>query len=440
MEPTARTAVLSPSYIRKSELSIPKMFRDLSAVGIIFISILPEASSRYIFAPLFVLWVLFAAISNIRAFNRSFVTPNIKSYSVYIWLLTYFIFYITGYMQGADVGRLLNYMRLGFSMLLFNYYLEANDLKAVKKLTIFSLVFIVLTCITTLRGLALDPMAARVLATGREELMQGLEGLAIGSFGFVYGLVFAAVAILGSIKAGTLEKHKIIFTALIALFVYTIFSAAFMMALLLLAVSVVLLLLNIKKTSYLIIAAFGILVLFIVFSSTISDFLNFLGNTVQHESLSMRFYELAIMASEFSVDGTVNAEGRWGFLALSIGSFLSSPFLGVGGSYGFGASLHGIGGHSAFFDELAKYGILGSGFLFVALYSNAQFVYRRLKSGKQRMVYYCSMTAFFLLGFINTMLFVPIFFMAYFVVPGIIYSLTKDENGRSELNENTLVR
>lgn len=141
----------------------------------------------------------------------------------------------------------------------------------------------------------------------------------------------------------------------------------------------------------------------------------------------MRFYEMAYFLKYGNADGTLDLASRLDLYAISLKSFLSSPIIGVGGYYGYGTSFFGIGGHSAFLDELAKYGVLGSGFLFVALISNARFVYRRFKDNKQKMVYYCSMLAFFILGAINTLLFIPIAIMGYFVVPGIIFSISKIE-------------
>ena len=328
-------------------------------------------------------------------------------------------------MHGAGIERMINYLRIGSILLFFNYYLHIYDLRAIRRLTVFSLICIVFVIISTLRGLALDPMAARLLATGREDMMQGLTGMMIGSYGFIYGLVFVTVAILGLIKSSLIKKQTIILFVIAALAIYTIFSAAFMIALLILATALVLLLLNIKKISWtLVVASISFMVIHI-FSPIFYDVLMYLGDIVEHVVLSHRFHSLAFLIQHGSVDGSENMAVRWEVLQLSIETFLNNPILGIGGFYGFGTRQYGIGGHSAFFDELAKYGILGAGFLFVALYSNARFVYRRLKNNKQKMVYYSCMSVFFILGVINTLLFVPLLFMAYFVVPGIILSFYK---------------
>lgn len=441
-------AVIFPgSQIKIRALAIPRMLRDVSAMGIILISLVPETSSRFIFIPLIAMWILFSFLASTKGFIKAFILPDIKSYSVYLWLLFYGVFYVTGYGRGLE-DHLFNYARFGFTILLFNYYLEANDYKAIRRLTFFSIGCIVFTCIITLNTLFVNPMAARVLATGREELTQGLTGIGIGSYGFIYGLVFVAIALFGSLKSGLIRKRKIIFAVLLALFVFTIFKASFMFAILILTITSVLLLLNVKSTPNFIIVTLVLLGLFFILSPAIHNVFVFLGDTVKSEALSMRFYEFAYLLKYGNVEGTINAAARLDLYALSFKSFLSSPIIGIGWHYGYGTSVFGIGGHSAFLDELARYGILGSGFLFVALISNAKFVYRRFKDSKQKMVYYCSMSAFFILGMINTLLFVPVAIMAYFVVPGIICTVSKHDANMNNtvkkpgdnLNENTLVR
>lgn len=399
--------------------------RDISAAALILLSLVPEISTRYVFVPTIISWLLFAFLSSAKAFNKSFIKPDIKSYSVYLWLLTYIVFYLTGYVHGTGIERIFNLSRIGFTILFFNYYLEAGNPKTLKRLAFFSLCCIVFGSITTIRGLVLHPMAARVLATGMEELIQDYVGLYIGSFGFIYGLVFVTVAIFGMIRTNLLTKNKFLFLSIIALTIYTIYKAGFMMAILLLAVSIILLFLKIKKIRSLIITGGATFVLLLLFSSYLANFLTFLGNIVENEILSQRFFEFAYGLRRGSVEGTVNFQGRLFLVTLSIDTFLANPLFGIGGFYGYDTALNGIGGHSAVFDELAKYGVFGSGFLFIGMFSNVRFVFRSFADTKQRIVYFCTMFAFFFLAFINPFLSVPIFHMTFFVVPAIIWGFSK---------------
>jgi O-antigen ligase len=412
-------------YSNPKAIALITGFRDLAFAGIVLISLVPETSNRFLFVTFFSMWIFFAYASNVRAFIKTLITPDIKIYSVYIWLMTYVIFYFTGYIQGAEIDRIFNHVRLGFTLLIFNYYLESEDWKAIEKLTGFSLACIVASCILTLRGIALDPMAARILATGREELIMGFDGLMIGTYGLIYSLAFVAVTLIGLLKMKKSIITKTIFLGMALLFSYTIFSAAFMIALLILLVGFLLIFLNIKNTLMLIVTSFILVFLALLLSPLLYATFSYLGAVIEHDALSMRFYELAHMVRYGTAEGTVTSEARFNLYWQSLTMFLENPILGIGGFYGFRTDLFGIGGHSTFLDELAKYGILGSGFLFVAIISNFRYVYGKLRSEKQRAIYFSVMILFCLLGFINTLLFVPIFFTMFFVVPGMIFSYTK---------------
>ncbi|MGB9612870.1 MAG: hypothetical protein ACPL4K_01665 [Candidatus Margulisiibacteriota bacterium] len=433
-----------------SQTVIYKLFRDISAAGIILTSIVPEASNKAIVLPMILGWLFFSFLCDTRGFLKTFIKPDVKSYSVYLWLLTCFLFYVIGYMKGDNVeAYLFSYARFGFSLLIFNYYMIINDYKAVSRLTFFSLCCIIFTCITTLRGLYLHPNAARLLSTGREELIEGLKGMMIGSYGFIYGLVFVSIAILGSLKSGPSLRimHQIIFATLLGLFVFTIYKATFMTALLIFSIVVIFLLLNVKNIPNLIVVTTFLLTLFFILTPTIYNILISLGNIIENKDLSLRFYEVAYFLKYKSAENTVDLASRLDFNTISLKSFLSSPIIGIGGYYGYGTTALGIGGHSAFLDELARYGIVGAGPLFIALIANAAFVYKRLEDQKQKAVYYCSMLAFFVLGMVNTLLFVPIAVMVYFVVPGVIFTLSEYcptlnavKMKRRKLNASPLVR
>ncbi|MBS3873076.1 MAG: hypothetical protein KGZ92_03635 [Firmicutes bacterium] len=411
---------------RKRETILLIMLRDTSAAGLLMMSIVPGFLRVHFFGVLLALWAALAVLSNPKAFVRAYIVRNVQSYSVYLWLLIYGVFFFAGHMHGAGLDRVFNYAGIGFFMIFFRYYLECSDLIAVRVLSVFALICIFFVSLTTLRGLALNPMAARLLSTGIEELTIGLAGMGIGSYGFIYGLVFVVVAILGSTRAGTLAKHRFAAVALAVIFVYTIFSAAFTIALLLLAISVTLLLLKIKNTSHFAIATIYILLFLLVISPVVSTALHVLGDSVGHEALSERFHELAIISRTLSLESSISTAGRLGLIALSARTFLSAPILGVGGRYGVYVTYDVIGGHASFFDHLAQYGIVGAWLLFVSLYSNVRCVYRRLVLGTQKQTYLCAMITFFLLGCINTMMTVPIISMVFFVTPGVIYSLGID--------------
>jgi len=426
-----------PTLIRKESIVLSKFLRFLreaSFLGIIFVSIVPETSRKFIFIPLIITWFLFSLLSNLKAFEKTFIIPDIKSYSIYFWILIYLFFYFIGYMKGENLTNYLtSNMRFGFSLLFFNYYIKTNENDTIKKLTIASIIFTVLVSLKTLNVLAINPIASRVLATGREELIQnlGVNTFMLGGYGFIYGLIFICIAIFGCLRFGTIKKNKIIYIISLILFMLTIFSSAYTIAIIiliisLLLISLLLLTLRINNIKFFMTLSILLMLAFIILLNMQNIFF-YLSEIIPNAILSERFRDVAFFLKYGSAEGTVDLGARLEYYTISIKSFLESPLIGIGGYYGYESSIYGIGGHSAFWDELARYGILGSGYLFIALISNAIYVYRWFKDKRQRFIYFCGMLAFFTLGWINTLLFAPIAMIVFFVFPGIIHSLNTNK-------------
>lgn len=394
------------------------------AVGILITSIVPNTSNKMIFTPLLLLWIISAFLTSNKSFINTFFKLSIKSYAIYVWLIGYFVFFITGYAIGIDV-YLLNYIRIGFSILMFDYYMELNDYKVIKKLTLVSIALIVFVCITTIKVLSTNKDAARILATGREDLAQNLHGI-IGTYGFIYSLVFICIVILGCFVDGTIKKNKVLWILILGLLLITIFEASFMIAIILLAAISLLMIFKVNKFSHFLFL-FLLMVIFIELCLPfISDGLIFLANSVESQSMSMRFNELNQFIIDGNVGGTVDMGIRFNLYMISIKSFISSPLIGVGGFYGYDTRYFGIGGHSGFLDEIARYGILGTVSLFIGLIENMKYIYKKFDK-KQKNIYMKCTVAFFSLGFINTILFVPIIVVVFFVVPGLLIYL-RDHN------------
>ena len=386
-------------------------------VGILVMSIMPGAYNKIIFVPLLFLWVFFAFITSNESFINTFVRPSLKSYAIYLWLIVYILIYMTGYAVGIDI-YLFNYMRIGFSILLFNYYIELKDINVIKRLTLISIALICFVCISTIIVLSTNPNAARILSTGREELAQNINGI-VGSFGFIYSLVFICIVILGCFVEGIINKNKTLWIIIYSLFLITIFKASFMIALILLTGISLSVILRVKKFWHLLFL-FLLIILFDVFCLPyISALLLFLANSVGSDAVAQRLHELNQFIISGNIENTSDMGIRLKYIIMSLESFISSPLVGVGGFYGYDTRYFGIGGHSGFLDELARYGILGTLSLFIGLIANMKYVFKILNK-KQKNIYLKCSIGFFILGFINTIFFIHIFIVFFIVVPGLL--------------------
>jgi O-antigen ligase len=91
------------------------------------------------------------------------------------------------------------------------------------------------------------------------------------------------------------------------------------------------------------------------------DILMFIGSLFNNEEILARLEALATFGSTGVVGG--NLESRVEVYLASINTFLEHPF-GVGPEYSFVTLENGIGYHSQFLDDLARYGIFGFVFHF----------------------------------------------------------------------------
>jgi hypothetical protein len=405
----------------KDLINIISLLRDLMMVGILITSIVPKTSNKAIFVPLVFLWLIFSYISNSKCMMDTFVKPSIKTYSVYLWLLFYLLFYIVGYAKGIDV-YLINFVRIGFSILIINYYIELKDSSTLKKFGLISIIICCFVCITTCKELIINPNAARLLATGDQDLTENITGI-VGSYGFIYGLVFLCAIIIGCFVSNLIIKHKLVWILILVLFLFTIYKASFMIALILIIAITILLIFKIDKFWQFLIMFLGVFIVIKLCIPEISYCLTYISSIVKSNDLSMRFYEINQLLSNGNSYGTVDLASRIERYNVSIHSFMSSPFIGIGGYYEF--NTFGVGGHSMIFDELARYGILGTSQILIAFIFNMKYIYKRLDKISKKIYLKCCIV-FFILGLINTILFVPLIIMMFFIVPALLIYFKED--------------
>lgn len=407
----------------KEVIKILSSLRDIMTVGILITSLVPKSFNKIIFILLVFLWFLLAYICNSRSIIVTFIKPSIRTYSIYIWLIVYITFYLIGYTNGFE-SYLLNYVRIGFSILLINYYFELKNYNAIRKLAVISTFIICFVCITTVNALGADKTVVRQLSTGLENVTKNIHGI-VGNFDFIYGLVFISIAIIGCLFEKVITNNRIFWIITLGLMVFTIYEASFMIALLLFIGITMLIIFRVNRIH-------NLIILFVIFvlglaicSPIIYQILIHLSKTVKSYDLSIRFYELSELLISGSTKNTVDMYARIDFYIISIKSFLTNPFFGIGGFYGYDSAAFGVGGHSAFLDELARYGFLGAMPLIIGFTENFKYIYKKLNASMKN-VYSKCIIAFFVLGLINTMLFIPLIIMVFFVVPGLLIYFEKN--------------
>lgn len=231
-------------------------------------------------------------------------------------------------------------------------FIYRNDYNQIKNITNLIFVSYAITAITTFIGNNKYEGASRLLATldNSDPTRQLYASQNIGGFVFIYELVLIVPLIIYMIKKK--RMNRALGWGLIILLGMTIMSSEYTTALLMYVFSLTLFLIPKITKRKIIILVVILVILFIINSLYFADLFEYLGETVQSETLAQRFGELAelLREGESSADG--NATNRMDLYKKSINAFFESGMMGVWND-------GGIGGHSFMFDTMGRYGLIG---------------------------------------------------------------------------------
>lgn len=216
------------------------------------------------------------------------------------------------------------------------------------------------TLITTIVGCIQYPTAARYIATisdSQEALAIQYDWMNIGGYNLVYIIVLLHPLLILAYKQKKIKKIWAFIgsISILALSIYTEYTTAFLLTIL-----TGLLYFFKKELSWKRLLALGVVVvlLFFVFSEAISNFLLYLSEIIESESISTRLEALA--GGRVGIENS--EDNRIALYEMSLNTFFQNPIFGTfitGGGR--------IGGHSFILDYIAQFGLIGV-VLIVAMY------------------------------------------------------------------------
>jgi hypothetical protein len=262
-------------------------------------------------------------------------------------------------------------------------------------------------------------MLARYLSTGIET-REGLLGTAafygIGSYGYFYSLV-SIILLLGFLFLNY-RKKKFLVLLLIFAFTGLLILASFTIAILF-TFSFLILLVVIRYTNkyiFIVITILGIIIFLIfpgIFTSIFSQLANIEGIPYV---VSVRFDTLALFFSRNDISGT-DVNTRLSRYLQSVDAFINNILTGTVLN---DSNKYSAGGHSAWFDLLATFGLFSIPF-FIFLFKAYKYCKIRVPLTfrpffKVYWLYYVC------LGFVNTLLFANIYIIWFLFLPLFINS------------------
>lgn len=352
----------------------------------------------------------------VAAVIYTFLACKLDRIRDYIFLLIPFIIYELLVMFNTNNSDIL---LAGYQILLFmlpvclGFYLITHKF-LVSTYTIFLIVIITITCITTNIGCLRNPEAARVLATistSQDPTAVKYFWQNIGGYSFVYSIVLMYPFVILAYK---MKRLHIVFTVIFAVLAFTVaIRSEYTYALMLLMLTT--LLFFVKRDTPLkkfFLMLFGFLIIAAVFRVAIAALLARIGDAIGNQMMSDKM-AVALLGTDSVSDFDDNRDKLY---LMSLQNFLNNPLFGT-----LFKSRKVNGGHSFILDTLASYGAVGGMCLFF-MYKGIYTRFYRPFSNKEG---YCFVIWAFLqpllLSTINTgmwlnnyCLFAPIFLCAIY--------------------------
>ena len=293
-----------------------------------------------------------------------------------------------------------DFLLAGYQVLLFmlpiclGYFLintEANH-KVIAALLVF---IFTLTAITTIIGCIRYPNSARQLASTSSSqdstaLFYGLNN--IGGYGFVYMFVLIYPCVILAFKMKMLNIFIAIGYVILAfaLCIYAEYTYAFLL------VFVTSLLFFVKRdmsVTTFILVLIGLIAFAFIFKTVIGNIMVRIGTAIGNETMTQK---MAVVFLGQEAVGNFD-DNRDALYMFSIKKFLENPFFGT-----FVTGYKITGGHSFILDNLALYGLVGGGLMFLMYRAVYNTFYRPLTKEPGYCIIFWSFLQAILLSCINT--------------------------------------
>lgn len=256
--------------------------------------------------------------------------------------------------------------------MVLHYYLAVGYSLALKQLVFFFIAGVTVTALLTLWGIGqfgetvARSMVAVTVDSDRDELLDAIDAsqMGVASFNHIYGMMLMVTPLFYSLRYLP-RKQKQINMIIILLLVICVYKASFLTAVLALAFGGLVALAMKQRSLPPTLVWGGGLALLVVFLFSSSTFVVPLLNSIEHWSWVQSSQVYSSKVEDFRAFFTTRDSeniSRFQRIGWSWNLFLKSPL------FGNGLGDVGMGGHSEIFDQLGRFGLIGSIPLVVFLY------------------------------------------------------------------------
>lgn len=321
-----------------------------------------------------------------------------------------------------------------YSITLLSYFYHNRDVKGLASIGKYGFFFILITSITTLVALFIDPMIVRNSAGGygltpSDELL--FDRLGVGGYGFVMGLACLLPIIVYYIRLNSFTSiSRRVWIVILLILLFVILKAQIFANILIAALITILAFTNSRnlKRTYFFLGFFAIIIL-LVPDEMYSNSIRILGHQFPKDSET--YSKLIDLANYIEAPDTESTEtgSRTERYPILFEAFIDSPMLGDS-SY---PSKHFIipGSHLHWMNRLTLWGLLGFAFYIYILFQIYKFTANLFE--KNFLFYYnLSVIAVIMLGLMKAITGREMWLMILLIVPGMYFWPMISNNGKSK--------
>ncbi len=236
------------------------------------------------------------------------------------------------------------------------FYFRKKDFKFMGIMAIVAIVFMLIGCITSIYYTSVDENIMKTISQSMDTEFLEYRKSGIGSFGFIYMVMFSIITIIGLYREKLVPQNikiKFLLVAFCIVGIKCLFDSTFTTSILLLFVGLLLVFITVKNSR-----SINVVIYFfaLIITILVSQFIGKLLTSIELKSVDVttRLHEIgSIFMGE---EGGTNTVGRMEYFMRSVTCFFEYPILG----YNYESMpIVKIGGHSEWMDILGVYGLVG---------------------------------------------------------------------------------
>lgn len=355
--------------------------------------------SRPIILLLYVLWLVFFALDVAYRKIPIYFFVSMLTYGIFLSIV--FLYRLVGFSNIA-IGNYFNHLLIFVTFLIGGFLCFCCNGKERKIMFYIMIAAIAINSFSNIVIINIYPDAMKAINTiyGSDYAKMNVAETQF----YMAGIVACALLLLAIKNCKRIITFILYFTSLMIILLFELFivpRANSLLMLILFIIAFIFIKIKLKYKIVLSIIVFASSLLLFLFSGQIANFLlQFRGN---------RFLERIASIFQFFSRGeaTVGSLGeRIELLFISAKSWIGTPFsflFGIGDKTNYSDPFTtGIGGHSGFFDDLARYGLLGSAILLSSTIMYFKTIFSNQNLDKHNKLYVCVfVVVFFLYNIIN---------------------------------------